>query len=139
MKFYKPLFSILIILIQLILSVVSYINFVAWEKANPEFVEHINRIFHGDSLFLFVLVIGIYEMLTKPNLWKTTIRVFLVCIILGTQFSKFVPIDDFYFGVYNTAWFSAVVAFVLILIKFGKYVFEKLTDRKSNSTQKASR
>jgi len=63
----------------------------------------------------------------------------LVCIVLGTQFSGFFPIDDFYFGVYNTAWFSAVVAFILILVKFGKFGFEKITDRKSNRTQKASR
>jgi hypothetical protein len=136
MKFYKPLLSFLIILIQLILSVVSYIDFVAWEKGNPEFVEHINRIFHGDSLFLFVLVIGFYEMQTKPSWFKTAIRIFLVCIVLGTQFSGLIPIDQFYFGVYNTAWFSAVVAVVLILIRIGKYSIGKINDKNLN---KASR
>ncbi|QIE58700.1 hypothetical protein G5B37_03720 [Rasiella rasia] len=139
MKFHKPLFSILIISIQLILSVISYINFIAWEKANPEFVEHINRIFHGDTLFMFVLIIGIYEMITKTGLWKKFIRVFLICIVLGTQFSESIPIDDFYYGVYNTAWFTSVLAFVLILIKFGKYRISRMTDKKSNNTQKASR
>jgi hypothetical protein len=62
-----------------------------------------------------------------------------VCIILGTEFSDFIPIDQFYYGVYNTAWFSAVVAFVLILVKFGKYGIEKLSEWKSSKTQKASR
>jgi len=136
MKFYKPIFSIFIILIQLIFSIVNYIDFIAWEKGNPEFVEHINRIFHGDSLFLFVLVIGIYEMTTKPNLWKTIIRVFLIFIVLGTQFSGLIPIDQFYFGVYNTAWFSAVVAIVLILVRIGKYGIGKWNNGNLN---KASR
>jgi VIT1/CCC1 family predicted Fe2+/Mn2+ transporter len=136
MKFHKPLFSFLIILIQLILSVVSYIDFVAWEKGNPEFVEHINRIFHEDSLFLFVLIIGFYEMQTKPSWFKTAIRIFLVCIILGTQFSGLVPIAQFYFGVYNTAWFSTVVVVVLILTRIGKYSIGKINNKNLN---KASR
>jgi len=131
MKFYKPLFSIVIIFIQLILSIVSWFDFVAWGKANSELDGLISRIFYGDNLFLFVLIIGFYEVLTKPSWFKTAIRIFLVCIILGMQFSGFIPIDQFYFGVYNTAWFSAVVAFVLILVKFGKYGIDKITERKS--------
>lgn len=68
-----------------------------------------------------------FEMLTKPSWFKTAIRMFLVCIILGTGL-----IDDFYFGVYNTAWFSAIVALVLILVRIGKYIFEKLNVWKSH-------
>src|SRR5690606_30985417 len=111
MRFHKPLFSIIIIAVQLILSIINYIEFIAWKRANPEFVEQINRIFHEGYLFLFVLVIGLYEITTKPSWWKTFIRIFLVCIILGTKFSEIIPIEDFYFGVYNTSWFSAVIAF----------------------------
>jgi hypothetical protein len=139
MKFYKPIFSIIVVIIQLILSTVSYFEFIAWGKANPELDGLINRIFHGDSLFLFVLIIGLYEMLTKPSWFKSAIRIFLLCIVLGTQFSEHIPIDQFFFGVYNTAWFSAVVAFVLILVKFGRYGIEKLTEWKTNRAQKASR
>lgn len=139
MKFYKPLFSIIIIIMQLILSIVSWFDFVAWGEANSELDGIISRIFHGDSLFLFVLIIGLYEMLTKPSWFKTAIRMFLLCLVLGTQFSGLIPIDQFYFEVYNTAWFSAVVAFILILVKFGKYGIEKLTEWKSSKTQKASR
>ncbi|WP_299902053.1 hypothetical protein [uncultured Aquimarina sp.] len=86
---------------------------------NPELWELISYKTTYDSLFLFVLIIGIYEMTTKPSLFKTFVRVFLVCIILGTQFSGIIPIKDFYFGVYNTAWFSAVLAFILILTRTG--------------------
>jgi hypothetical protein len=135
-KLYKPLFSIIVILTQLILSLKRYYDYVEWGKANPELDGLINRYFLGDSLFLFVLIIGLYEMLNKPSWFKTAIRIFLVCIILGTQFSELIPIDQFYFGVYNTAWFSAVVALVLILIRFGKYCIGKINDRKLN---KASR
>jgi hypothetical protein len=132
MKLYKPFFSIIVVVIQLILSVVSYFDFVAWGKTNPELDGLINRTFLGDSLFLFVLIIGVYEMQTKPSWLKTATRIFLVFIVLGTQFSGLVPIDQFYYGVYNTAWFSAVVAIVLILVRIGKYSFGKINDWRLN-------
>jgi hypothetical protein len=125
MKFYKPVFSIIVILIQLILSVKEYFKLQEWKKANPELDSLINLNITYDSLFLFIFIIGIYEMLTKPSWFKTAIRIFLVCIILGTEFSSLILIDGFYYGVYNTAWFSAVVAFVLILVRIGKYRIEK--------------
>jgi hypothetical protein len=135
-KLYKPFFSMIVIIAQLILSLKSYYDYVEWGKANAELNGLISRIFQGDSLFLFVLIIGFYEMLAKPSWFKTVIRIFLVCIVLGIQFSGLIPIEDFYYGVYNTAWFSAVVAVVLILIRIGKYSFGKITDKKLN---KASR
>ena len=136
MKFYKPLFSTIVILIQLILSVKEYFKLQEWKKENPELDSLIYLNITYDSLFLFVFIIGIYEMLTKPSWFKTAIRIFLVCIILGTEFSDFIPIDQFYYGVYNTAWFSAVVAIILILVRIGKYSFEKINDKRLN---KASR
>ena len=130
MKLYKPFFSIIIILIQLFLSVSTHFNHIqAMEKLkteNPELYELTDLYITYDSLFLFVLVIGIYEMITKPSWFKKAIRLFLVCIILGTEFSGFLPINQLYYGVYNTAWFSAIIAFVLILVRIGKYSFEKI-------------
>ncbi|WP_299765326.1 hypothetical protein [uncultured Dokdonia sp.] len=126
MKFYKPLFSSIVIVIQLILSIISYYGYVAWGEANPEMNRLISRLFHGDSLFLFVLIIGFYEMQTKPSWFKTAIRIFLVCIVLGAQFSELIPIDQFYFGVYNTAWFAAIVTILLILIRIGNYSIRKI-------------
>jgi len=124
MKFYKPLFSIIVILVQLILSLISHYEFIEgmekMKRENPELYELINIVITYDTLFLFVLVIGFYEMTTKPSLFKTLVRIFLVCIVLGTQFSGLVPIEVFYYGVYNTAWFSAVLAFALILTRIGK-------------------
>ena len=139
MKFHKPLFSLIVIFIQLILSVIDYFELQKWRLENPEIDGLISLNITYDTLFIFVVIIGLYEMLTKPSWFKTAIRIFLVCIVLGTKFSGFIPIDDFYFGVYNAAWFSAVVAFILILVKFGKFGFEKIIDRKSNRSQKASR
>ncbi len=126
MKLYKPLFSIIVIFIQLILSLKDYFELLEWRKANPELDSLINFVIHYDTLFLFVLIIGIYEMLTKPNWFKTIIRIFLVCIVLGTYFSGLIPIEGFKSGVYNTAWFSAIVAFILILIRIGKYAIGKI-------------
>lgn len=129
MKLHKPLFSTIIIILQLILSLIRYYDYVAWGKANPELNALILRIFHGDSLFIFVSLIGFYEILTKPSFFKTFLRIFLVCIILGTQFGGYIPIDDFYFGVYNTAWFSAVIAFFLIMIHvFKRYELNKVSN-----------
>lgn len=130
MKFYKPLFSIIVILIQLILSIVSWFDFLAWGSANPELNDIICRVFNDDSLFLFVLIIGFYEMLTKPSWFKTAIRLFLLFIVLGTQLSKRIPIEAFYDGVYNTAWFFAIVVFCLILVRIGKYVINEAFDKK---------
>ncbi|OAB79045.1 hypothetical protein [Cochleicola gelatinilyticus] len=140
MKFYKPFFSIITILIQLMLSLKHHYEHIKWteemKKTDPELFGLICYNTTYTSLFIFVCIIGFYEMLTKPSWFKTIIRIFLVCIILGTTFSDFIPIDQFYYGVYNTAWFSAVVTIVLILVRIGKYSFGKINDRKLN---KASR
>ena len=122
MKLYKPLFSIIIILTQLILSLTDYYNYIKWEKDNLNSL--ICRPFHGDSLFCFVLIIGLYEMLTKPGGFKKIIRILLIITLLGTQFSYLIPINDFYFGVYNTAWFSAIIALILITVKFLKAIIK---------------
>ncbi|TYA84240.1 hypothetical protein [Seonamhaeicola marinus] len=136
MKFYKPLFSIVVILIQLCLSILAHFNHMqAMEKLkteNPELYELIDLHVTYDFLFLFVLVIGFYEMTTSPSLIKTLIQIFLVCIILGAQFSEIIPIKGFYYGVYNTAWFSSGMALVLILVRIGKYSFEEVNYWKSN-------
>ena len=140
MKVYKPLFAIIIIIIQLLLSLKHHFAHIKWikemEKTDPELFELICYNTTYTSLFIFIFIIGLYEMLTKPSWFKTAVRIFLVCIILGTEFSDFIPIDQFYYGVYNTAWFSAVVAIVLILVRIGKYAFGKINNRKLN---KASR
>ncbi len=136
MKFYKPLFSVIVIIVQLILSFKEYYKLQEWKKANPDLDSLICLNLTYDSLFLFVFIIGFYEMLIKPSLLKTAIRTFLILIILGTVFSSFIPINQFYYGVYNTAWFSAVVAIVLILIQIGKYCIGKINENKLN---KASR
>ena len=116
MKLYKPLFSTLVIVVQLILSIKDYFELQEWKKTNPELDSIINLVIHYNTLFLFVLIIGVYEMLIKPSWFKNLIRILLVGIVLGYQFSGLIPVEDFKFGVYNTAWFSAVIAFILILV-----------------------
>ena len=137
MKFYKPLFSIIVIIIQLILSLKHHFEHLKWademEKNDPELFGLICYNTTYTSLFFFVFIIGLYEMLIKPSWFKTVIRIFLVCIIIGTEFSNFIPIDQFYFGVYNTAWFSAVVAFILTLWKIVKNADEKWAEKKKAS------
>jgi hypothetical protein len=120
MKFYNPLFSIIVIIIQLIISLKGYYDFVQWGKDNPELDALVNRGFNGDSLLLFVLLIGFYEMTTKLGWFKTVLRIFLVSIVLGTYFSGIIPIDNFYYGVYNTAWFSTILAVILIVFRINK-------------------
>jgi len=137
MKFYKPLFSIIIILAQLGLSLISHYKHIEGmeklKRENPKLYEVIEVGYTYDTLFLFVLIIGFYAMTTKPSLFKTLLQIFLICIVLGTEFSGLVPIEDFYFGVYNTAWFSAILAFALILTRIGRSTVEE------NKLKKASR
>tara|TARA_R110002050_G_scaffold219229_1_gene355169 strand:+ start:470 stop:886 length:417 start_codon:yes stop_codon:yes gene_type:complete len=130
MKIYKPIFSIIIILIQLILSLKDYYELQLWRKANSELDGLINLVIHYDTLFIFVLLIGIYEMLTKPSLNKNLIRLILAFIVFGYHFSGLIPIEDFKYGIYNTTWFLGFSAFVLILAKITKYLIEKITSRK---------
>ncbi|GHC65379.1 hypothetical protein SAMN05421855_1176 [Ulvibacter litoralis] len=95
---------------------------------NPELDSIIDLSIRYDTLFLFVLIIGIYEMLTKPSWFKTFIRILLICIVLSYNFLGFIPIEDFRSGIYNVAWFSAFVALVLILFQLVKYGIRKTND-----------
>lgn len=76
MKLHKPLFSIVVISAQLIFSLINYYQFKAWLKTNPELDELISTTSPEGFMLLFVSIIGIYEMLIKPGLLKTTIRFF---------------------------------------------------------------
>tara|TARA_R110000850_G_C9600656_1_gene428626 strand:+ start:48 stop:434 length:387 start_codon:yes stop_codon:yes gene_type:complete len=127
-KLHKPLFSIIIIIVHLIFSIISYYDFFGWGLGQPEVGELICRVYLGDYLFLWVVIIGFYEMLTKPSWFKTAIRILLIFIVIGTH------IDILFTGVYNTAFISAIVASILILIRFGKYGIKKITERKTNRT-----
>ncbi len=136
MKFYKPLFSIIVIVVQLILSLKDYFQLQEWKKANPELDAIINLIIHYDTLFLCVLVIGVNEMLTKPSWIKSLIRILLVGIVLGYEFSGLIPIEDFSSGVYNSTCFLAVVSVILFLFRIEKYSIGKKSNKNLN---KASR
>ena len=61
MKFYKPLFSIIVILIQLILSVKEYFKIQEWKKEKPELDSLINLNITYDSLFLFIFEVKIFK------------------------------------------------------------------------------
>ena len=139
MKLYKPLFSIVIIVIQLILSLKDYYYFVKWAEDNPELNRLATRYFLGDSLFLFVLIIGLYEMRTSHLQFKKIIRILLACIILAQFVAPVTGIGDIFYAAYNTAWFSAIVAVILFIFFIGKYSIKKITKRKQNSAEKASR
>jgi len=130
MKLHKPIFSVFIIIIQLIFSLNDYYQLQQWKKANPEIDSIINLVRHYDTLFLFVLIIGIFEILTSPGWLKNLMRIFLICIVFGYHFSGLIPIKGFKFGVYNTAWFAAVVTVILILVKIGKNLTRKNSDEK---------
>ena len=136
MKLYKPLFSLIIITVQLLLSLKSYYDYLEWGKSNPQLDGLINRVFLGDSLFLFVSIIGFCEMLTKPGILKAVIRIILILIVLGIQISDLIPMEELYYPLYNTAWFLAAVAAVLILYRMGNYFIGKLNNKK---LEKASR
>ena len=126
MKLYQPLFSIIIIFIQLILSLIGYYYYVQWGIENPELNELVNRMFEGGYTFLSVLFIGILEMLTKPSWFKTFIRIFLITYLLGILVSELIFISGFYSGIYVTICFSGIIAFLLILAKIIIHLFKKL-------------
>jgi hypothetical protein len=82
------------------------------------------------TLFLIILIIGIYEVLTELSWFKNSIKIVLICIIVGIVFSDLIPINNFYSAVYNTAWFFATAAFILILIKILYYLEHKRQNHK---------
>lgn len=136
MKLYNPLFSIIVIFVQLILSIKNYYQFQEWKKANPELDAVINIITHYDTLFLSVLVIGIYEILTKPSWMKNLLRILLIGIVLGYEFSGLIPIEDFRFGVYNSACFLAVASVILFLFRIENYSNGSKNDKNLNKANR---
>lgn len=125
MKLNKPLFSLSIIAAQLVFSLIELYSYVQWGKDNPELDALVQRHFYGDSLFAFVLVIALCEMGTATGLFKTLMRILLTGIVFGIQLSGLVPIEDFFHGVYNTAWFSAYLALVVLAVRAVKFVIAK--------------
>lgn len=136
MKFYKPLFSIIVIIIQLILSIKDHFQLLEWKKENPGLDAIINLVIRYDTLFLCVLIIGVNEMLTKTNWLKILLRILLVGIVLGYEFSGLIPIEGFSSGVYNFTCFFAVFSIILFLFRIEKHSIEKESDKNLN---KASR
>lgn len=122
MKFYKPRFSLFLIFIQLLLSVKAYYLHQKWVKENPDLDALITIEPKYIYFFLFISIIGLCEMLTQPGRLKTGIRISMVIAVLGLEFSEFVPIDQFYYAVYNTTWFAAFIASILILIYIVKWL-----------------
>lgn len=125
MKLNKPIFSLSIIAAQLVFSLIEHYNFVQWGKENPELDALVQRHFYGDSLFAFVLVIALCEMGTANGLFKTLMRLLLIGIVFGIQLSGLVPIEDFFHGVYNTAWFSAYLALAVLVVRTVKFIIAK--------------
>tara|TARA_A100000171_G_scaffold50794_2_gene63139 strand:- start:35 stop:406 length:372 start_codon:yes stop_codon:yes gene_type:complete len=123
----------------LILSLIGHLQYLEWveemEKQNPELIGLISPSRTYGTLSIFVILIGFYEMTTKPTWIKIIIRIFLVCIVLGATFSGLIPIDGFYDGVYNTAWFSATIALFLLIIRFGKYIKNRETDKHKKASR----
>lgn len=124
MKLYKPLFSIITITLQLLFSLNDYFELQQWKKDNPKIDSLINLIIQYDTLFVLVLITGVNEMFTKPSWLKYALRILLVVIILGYEFSGLVPIDEFRFGVYYAAWFLAIVSVILFLYRIQKNVLK---------------
>ena len=53
------------------------------KDTNPELYGLINISITYETLFLFVLIIGTYNVLTKPSWLKNSIRILLICILVG--------------------------------------------------------
>ena len=130
MKFHKPLFSVITILIQLVISIRSHYKHIETlselKKSNPELAELICISTTYKTLFIAVFIIGFYEMQTKSNRIKIAFRIALTGIVLGALFSEFIPIDQFYFGVYNTACFIALFAVFLTFRRVIKRIKKNL-------------
>ncbi len=114
----------------MILSVIEYFEFQEWKKANPELYDlsDLNPLY--GKFFLFVLTIGIYEMLIKPSLKKTLVRILLIFVVIGYNLAEFIPIEEFDFEMYYFAWFLAIVSFALIMVRITKQLIKKFgTDK----------
>ena len=134
MKLYKPLFSSLVIVLQLILSIKDYFELQKWKKENPELDALLNLVIRYDTLFLSVLVIGVNEMFTKPSWLKILLRVLLITIVLGYEFSEMIPIENFGSGVYNSSCFLAAVSVILFLFRIEKHSLGKKNIKNPNKT-----
>ncbi len=53
------------------------------KDTNPELNGLINISITYETLFLFILIIGTYNVLKKPSWLKNSIRIILICILVG--------------------------------------------------------
>ncbi len=88
-----------------------------WGKNNPKLDALVNRDFNGDALFIFVVIIGLYEMTTKRGHYKKILRIIMNCIVFGTFLSKKIPIKNLYDAIFNSAWFIASIVLILMVIR----------------------
>ena len=114
MKIYNPAFSIVVVAIQFLLSLLDHFKLQQWKELNPGIDSIISLIANYKTFFIFILIIGVSEILTKPSLLKNVVRALLVCLVLGYNLSFLLPIEDFKSGVYNTAWCFSIAAVLLI-------------------------
>ena len=110
MKIYNPILSTLLITVQFIFSWLDHTEVKKWQALNPTLDGVIQFQYLYQQFFLYVLVIGVFEIFTKPGLLKKAIRILLITVIATYQLAPFLPVDK---GAYFTA---EILAFGLILV-----------------------
>jgi hypothetical protein len=116
MKLYRPVFHIVIVLINTGIFFMSYLRHQVWiNNTAPGLLELIEVWFNGWSFLGFVSMIAFASLTnTDKFLAKLAIKI-LIAITVGCIVEIIVPSNDLFWDPYNTAWFSAfVVLFPLV-------------------------
>jgi len=115
MKLHQPLFSAVIILIQLIITIVSYINFQSWLKSQDSLICSFG--WTGDELFFAVLILALFEMTSNIE-WVKSIIQTLLALIIFVQIGPNDIRNDFYELMEVTAFVSAFISILFFLSQY---------------------
>jgi hypothetical protein len=117
MKLYRPVFHIVIVLINTGISFMSYLRHQVWiNNTAPGLLELIEVWFNGWSFLGFVSMIALASLINTNKFLAKLASYILIVITVGRIVECIVPSNDLFWALYNTAWFSAFVALIYVIV-----------------------
>ncbi len=115
LKIYNPLFALLLVLLQTVITVIKYYYYVSWGKQFPDLDAIISRVFDEHEFLLFIIVIGLLEVTQQKSKAKIFIRALMVLLIILNAFAYLIPVEGIIYGVHNVAAIISLICLGLLI------------------------
>ncbi|MFT6127653.1 MAG: hypothetical protein ACJAVA_002145 [Flavobacteriaceae bacterium] len=95
----------------------SYLRHQVWiNNTAPGLLELIEVWFNGWSFLGFVSMIALASLINTNKFLAKLASYILIVITVGRIVECIVPSNDLFWALYNTAWFSAFVALIYVIV-----------------------